>query len=61
MILLTGTSGATGRHLPQTLITAGEPVRIVTRGTPLPGVVQQVPGRPATPLATWVAGHQDAC
>lgn len=38
MILLTGTTGAIGRHLLRTLNGAGVPVRAVTRGTPLPGV-----------------------
>ncbi|MEU0556284.1 NAD(P)H-binding protein [Dactylosporangium sp. NPDC006015] len=37
MILITGATGAIGRHLLRTLTDAGEPVRAVTRGAPLPG------------------------
>ncbi|WP_327005111.1 NmrA family NAD(P)-binding protein [Dactylosporangium sp. NBC_01737] len=42
MILITGATGVIGRHLLRTLIEAGEPVRAVTRGAPLPGSVPTV-------------------
>ncbi|MFF5231476.1 NmrA family NAD(P)-binding protein [Dactylosporangium sp. NPDC000521] len=38
MILITGATGAIGRHLVRTLTAAGEPVRAVTRGAPPAGV-----------------------